>query len=152
MLFSKKIGPIIRPHDKAHQTPTFWSWSSFWNRAWGFSVDHALEFWLFMYPDKCNHASSLKNVWFKMFSPFSRIKFSNHRQKSTRFSESWGFSSWTTCTLYGKNLSWCTARWVDVRDILVSWDKRLKNFRGLLCSLLVTFCKTVSVTTFGRPV
>ena len=91
----------------------------------GFTVDHTLEFWLFMYPDKWNHASSLKNVWFKMLSPFSRIKFSNHRQNSTRFSESWGFSSWTTCTLYGNNLSWCTARWVDVRDILVSWDKRL---------------------------
>jgi len=107
-----------------------------------FSVDRILEF--------CPFRWHIRVVETKpcpiMFHPvsLSATKAANHSRNLAQLSVPWVFSSWTTCTFYGRNFILRNALWVEPNESPVSCDKRLKL--DFLSWLFVTSIKVGSIS------
>jgi hypothetical protein len=75
---SNKMGPTTRRRDRGHHTPSFSGCKDTSRNKCGFSLDQILLFWLFRYPSRWNHETSLKKTVPSKFVSFPSTKARNN--------------------------------------------------------------------------
>jgi hypothetical protein len=100
-----------------------------------------------MYPCKCSHASSEKNVNYGLVSPWM-TNCSNQLPKWTPIAGLCSCKAWITVVLWGLSFSNCVAVLALDFDTPVSWARHFSDFLGVCSSLAPMSSNFSSVSTW----